>query len=247
MHGLLAFFAMCYVANCWAGVQTEFSRLILDTSKHESSLTLKNLNAEHVLVQVWIDDGDPAGGPDKSNAPFVVLPPIFKMAPEELHTLRILYLPSDAPADRESLYWLNLLEIPPIPEQAPDSWSGVIMTMRTQLKVFLRPPALKAPPESAVGSMVWQLAKSGRGCSLSIVNPSPYHITLAYLDIENGDEVIPLPAVMLTPFESNHFELHACPDLSSEATVLFGVLDDSGSLQRHHVRVGFSQATVQVN
>ena len=53
--------------------------------------------------------------PESVDAPFLITPPLFRMDAQKEQSLRIVYTHDQLPADRESLFWLNVLEVPPKP------------------------------------------------------------------------------------------------------------------------------------
>ncbi|MEX5715499.1 molecular chaperone [Serratia ureilytica] len=83
-----------------------------------------------------------------SRAPFVALPSVFALQPSALKGLRILFAGANLPADRESVFWLNLYEIPPTRPATPPLASRVTLAMNTQMKIFYRPRALKEKPKT---------------------------------------------------------------------------------------------------
>lgn len=250
---LFCVFTLICSNSVWSGVVAQSTRLIIDASSHESALSLKNLNEYPVLVQAWIDLGDAETGPDQSDSSFVVLPPIFKMNPGDLQTLRILYLPENKPSDRETLFWLNVLEVPPTTADMGDDAVKLVLTMRTQLKVFVRPRNIKVKPDAALTMLQWQVSYTGNTCRLTVKNPSPYHISFAYLDYSEGEQHLRLPAEMLAPFGNATFDLFSCP-ATPDAVARFALIDDAGNAREHSVRVSVPesvdaspQPTVQAN
>ncbi len=92
------------------------------------SLTLSNDNTTPMLLQVWTDAGNIDASPDNSKTPLVALPPVFKMQPGELRTLRLLLSSRQQLAtDRESLFWLNIYQIPPVTQdiKKPPAKTGI--------------------------------------------------------------------------------------------------------------------------
>ncbi len=65
------------------------------------------------MVQTWVDNGDANPAPGSVNAPFVSVPPLFSLAPQRMQGIRLIYNQSPLPKDRESVFWLNVYEIPP--------------------------------------------------------------------------------------------------------------------------------------
>lgn len=109
----LALLAMlCLAPTSEAGVTAERTRLVFVEGQREASLLLVNQNPYPVLVQAWVDDGALDGEPDTALAPFLPLPPVFRLEPGRQRSLRLLATGQAQARDRESLYWLNIYEIP---------------------------------------------------------------------------------------------------------------------------------------
>lgn len=97
----------------FAAVNVDRTRLVFAANDIVQSLTLTNNSVTPMLLQVWTDAGETASSPDSSRTPLVVLPPVFKMQPDELRTLRVMLSSRRSlPGDRESLFWLNIYQIP---------------------------------------------------------------------------------------------------------------------------------------
>ncbi|MDK9510803.1 fimbria/pilus periplasmic chaperone [Salmonella enterica subsp. enterica serovar Give] len=73
-----------------AAVNIDRTRIIFASDDIAQSLTLSNDNTTPMLLQVWTDAGNIDASPDNSKTPLVALPPVFKMQPGELRTLRLL-------------------------------------------------------------------------------------------------------------------------------------------------------------
>lgn len=98
----------------FAAVNVDRTRIVFAANDVVQSLTLTNDSVTPMLLQVWTDAGETASSPDSSRTPLVVLPPVFKMQPDELRTLRVMLSSRRSlPGDRESLFWLNIYQIPP--------------------------------------------------------------------------------------------------------------------------------------
>src|SRR5204863_2939575 len=59
-----------------------------------------------------------------------------------LPIFRLINSGAALPSDRESLFWLNIYEIPSTPNGSMAESQLVTVTMRTQIKVFVRPRKL---------------------------------------------------------------------------------------------------------
>ena len=80
---------------------------------------------------------------------------------------------SGLPQDRESLFWLNVLGLPP---KTQASQGSVQLAYRTRIKLFYRPSGLAGSPAEAVSRLGWQ-GQAGGG--LRVSNPGPFHISLS--------------------------------------------------------------------
>lgn len=215
-------------AQAQAGVTAERTRVIFDEGKREASLALVNQNSYPVIVQTWVDDGDLDAAPQTAQAPIMPLPPVFRLNPGQQRSLRLLYTGEALPADRESLYWLNLYEIPPQSnEPLAEGQSRLTVTLRTQMKVIYRPRALVKEAEEAPGKLVFRRA----GQAVQVENPTAYFITLAGAEVRQGNSGSPLPADLLPPFSQRVLEpKQALPAGAGEVRYLW--IDDGGNSQQ---------------
>ena len=211
-----------------AGVTAERTRVIVEQGQREVSLVLVNQNDYPVMVQTWIDDGRPDSGPDEAEAPVIPLPAMFQLAAGQRQSLRLLYVGPAPAADRESMYWLNLLEIPPdrLPGQAPDP-TRLTVTMRTQMKVIYRPAALKGKAGQAAAKLAFRRDRE----RLLAVNAAPFYITLSGLSLCNGQAVPVAGEGLIAPFTDLQVvdSLPACARTSS--SLEFSWIDDEGNIQ----------------
>lgn len=76
------------------------------------------------------------------------------------------------PQDRESLFYLNVREIPP----KPDKPNVLQLAMQSRIKLFYRPSAIVPETPGAV----WQnqLVFHKQGARWTVNNPTPYFVTL---------------------------------------------------------------------
>lgn len=173
-----------------AGVQVSSTRVIYPVGAREVAVGLVNRGTSPSLVQVWVDAGDPASRPnDIEGVPFVVTPPIARIDGGMGQSLRLSYLGGDAPKDRESLYWINILDIPAkATRTAEERNEGRVnadlqFSVRNRLKVFLRPKGLPGSANAAVKALTWQAASHQGKPSLLATNPTAYHVSVAFLSV----------------------------------------------------------------
>lgn len=223
-----------------AGILAQSTRVIYYQHEHEKSLILANTNAYPILNQVWVDDG--SNQIEYADAAFVVLPAVFKMAPQEVKALRILYNGLSLAPDRESVYWLNLYEIPAL-KTDPLASNQLHMAMNTQLKIFYRPTALKPMSITAIANnLKFQDIKTSvqdqvSTAAIRVSNPSPYHVTLLSLSLSNSSQAIQLIYPnqmnnMIAPFSHREFiRPQTAFDPQSPLMLRYTLIDDEGKSQ----------------
>ena len=178
----------------FANVVVNGTRIIYHAASRETTVQLFNNGTSPALVQAWIDDGDINSTPETARVPFLLTPPVVKIAGGSGQQLLIKKLPSTLPADRESVFFLNVLDIPPVPENLAGK-NTVQLAVRSRIKLFYRPQALAGRSDKAITQV--QIKSAGNGFSIS--NPSRYFITLA--NIRDGKQKNLLrDAIMLSPF-----------------------------------------------
>ena len=211
-----------------AGVLAGGTRVIYDEGLRERSLMLANTNPYPVVVQTWLDDGN--GTPENAKAPFIALPAVFRLQPGGLQGLRIIHTGAALPRDRESVFWLNLYEIPPLAGRKEPDPARVELAMNTQLKLFYRPTKLPLSPEQVAGKLAFELRREGDTWFLVCRNPTPYHASFTTLGLSGGGRSLAAQQqmdMMTPPFSEKRYPLEggAPPD---GARVSFRLVDDAG-------------------
>ncbi|WP_256673977.1 fimbrial biogenesis chaperone [Pseudomonas fluorescens] len=165
-----------------AGVIIHGTRVIYPAEQQEVVVRLENKGSRPALVQTWLDTGDQSSTPLTAQTPFTLTPPLFRIEPHQQQALRLRYSGEPLPTDRESLFWLNVLEVPPVSADAAQN-NQIELSFRTRLRVFLRPEGLPYSVASAASKLQWKLVPHGSGFALQATNPTPYHVSLAAVDL----------------------------------------------------------------
>lgn len=221
---------VCFQAT--AGVVITGTRLIYPAGQKEISVKLNNSGTQPALTQSWIDTGDVESTPTSSQAPFVLTPPVARIDPAKGQTLRLMFTGAPLAQDKESVFWLNVLEIPPKPQGIGDI-NTLQMAFRSRIKLFYRPTGLVGTASEAIEQVQWQLvpARNGQGLALQAFNPSAFHVSLIELDLVVGAQRDRSEDGMVAPGETRQFllpTLKARP--SGAAQVEFSAINDYGAL-----------------
>ncbi|MDF3201801.1 fimbria/pilus periplasmic chaperone [Pseudomonas sp. 1912-s] len=221
---------VCSYAN--AGVVITGTRLVYPAAQQEITVKLNNNGSKPVLVQSWIDGGDLTSSPSNAKAPFVLTPPVARIDPNKGQSLRMMFSGPPQPSDRESVYWLNVLEIPP--KVQDDTETNVLqMAFRSRIKIFYRPDNLPGTATEAIEQVQWKivLINQGKSYALQAYNPSAYHVSQIALTLVDGVTREPSEDGMIDPGQTRQFPL---PTLkkppSSSAVVEFSAINDYGAL-----------------
>ena len=232
--GVLLTLGLCWTAS--AGVVLGGTRVIVRENQRETSISVQNPSNAPFVVQSWIDEGE-----GKNKTPFVITPPLQRLDPGKENILRIVRVPSALPADRESLFWLNVKEIP---EKAKEE-NVLQIAVRTRIKLFYRPASLPGNPADARQQLQWGVSAADKGgVVIKVANPTPYHITLASMKVNGGQQEI--NPQMVAPFGEMALPLTAVKS-PQEVQLNFTTINDYGAdTQEEMVRVPVADKPVAV-
>lgn len=169
-----------------ATVVINATRVVYPQQETEVTVKLDNNGAAPALVQAWIDDGDVSATPDEARAPFTLTPPLFRMEPKKGQNLRLFYTQEPLPQDKESLFWLNVLEVPP-KDADDEKVNGLRLAFRSRIKLLYRPKGLSGDVRDAPSRVTWQFVRGpGEGYVLRAINPTPYYLTFSDVVVKSG-------------------------------------------------------------
>lgn len=229
---LLCFVFLLFSLGTQATIVPLQDRVIFSHSDIDRRLLIVN-NDNHapVLLQIWIDEGKSGELNNEKNSPFVVIPAVVKMPPGKILNLRIL--PTERvrnlPADRESVFWINLYEIPGVRKQQQEKNTNKIeVGLISQLKIIYRPFKESMNIKDIASSILIRVTDTGH--SLELVNPSPYYVTPVSIKVKSssGEQALKLGMDrMIAPFSNKRLALTNIPG-DKKTTVELTLTDDAG-------------------
>ncbi|HBQ2432086.1 TPA: fimbria/pilus periplasmic chaperone [Klebsiella aerogenes] len=169
-----------FSASSMASAVISGTRVIYPSDSKEVSVKITNNGSAPVLIQSWIDNGDQNARPSAIKVPFVLTPPMNRVDAGKGQTLRISYTGGSLPQDKESVFWLNVLEVPG-KNQAKALENTLQMAFRSRIKLFYRPTGLEGKANDAPQSVTWH----ARGDGVEATNPTPYYVNFVNLTV-NG-------------------------------------------------------------
>lgn len=171
--GITLAFGMIMCSQAMAAFTLNGTRFIYDEGRKNISLEVSNGADNTYGGQIWVDNTSQPS----SEVYFAPAPSFFKVAGKEKQIVRLLNINPNLPADRESLFWLNVQEIPPAPEEGKNV---LALALNTQVKLFFRPKALKEGRDKAEQKLKINGTK--------LKNPTPYFFAITSVSV-NGKKL----------------------------------------------------------
>lgn len=223
-------FSMLMFSQAKAGVVITGTRLVYPADQKEVTVKLNNNGTRPALVQAWVDSGDVESSPTSSKAPFVLSPSVSRIDPSKGQSLRLMFTGASLPANQESVFWLNVLEIPPKAE-GPVDLNVLQMAFRSRIKIFYRPDGLPGNPTNAPQQLQWKVIPADKGYALQAYNPTAFHVSQVELAVTVGTQRYESENGMVKPGETRVFAvpmLKSIPGLAAQ--IEFNAINDYGAL-----------------
>ncbi|WP_096968467.1 fimbrial chaperone [Escherichia coli] len=197
------------------------TRFIYEEGKKNSAFEVTNQSTETYGGQVWIENIRESD----DTAYLIPVPPFFKVAPKGKQIIRLMKTGS-LPADRESLFWLNVQEIPPKPKEAEGSMLAV--AINTRVKLIYRPRSLVEGRKGAEKGMQI-MHRSGE---VYLKNPTPYWFAVTAVKM-NGRSVKLSDAVLNNVAQMAPGGEVSLGNVSLKGAVSVEAVDDWGGTADH--------------
>lgn len=213
----------------WGSVVLNSTRVVLNNGEKESNLRINNDNSHPVLVQSWIEDRQSNNAKIESSKHFIVTPPIYKMDQGTSQIIRVIKRADDLPDNKESLFWLNVLEVPPS-IVGDNAGNALRLAFKTRIKVFYRPKGISSPADDYLQEAITcrkYKGDDGRE-ELECQNSSPYHLSFSSAKVKTtrGLKDITDKSLMIAPFGTNKIYLEASDSVSA---FIFILINDYGA------------------
>lgn len=227
LPAILATLFMSTLAH--SAITLNADRLVYNEKEGDASITVHSNEERAYLIQSWIDAGDSSAA---KKLPFVVTPPLFRLTPKSDNVIRIVYLGNGLPADRESLFWLDVKGVPGLNDAEAKVENRMVLAINNRIKFFFRPAGLKGDPGEGVKNLRW----SRSGNSVTVNNSSPFNLVLS--DIIVDKETIPVSVVdnntVIPAFGSKTYSIkHA---LAGGAAVEWDAINDFGVTSKKYTQ-----------
>lgn len=208
-----------------AAITLSADRLIYNQKQGDASLTVHSNEERTYLIQSWLDNGDNSV---QKELPFVVTPPLFRLAANSDNVVRVVYLKNSLPQDRESIFWLNVKAIPGLNGEEAKVENRAVLAFNNRIKFFYRPDSLTSSGAVEAKNAHWET----HGNQLTVSNASAYYLVLSKI-VADG-ESIPVSVVtnntLIKPFSHKSYTLNHVP--AKHSTIEWQVIDDLGATSK---------------
>ena len=232
---VLSFFSVVQFAH--ASVVIIGTRVIYPADQREVNIQLTNKGTSPALVQAWVDPyiepGTPKHNLEEQDIPFILSPPVFRINPKEGQTIRLMYVGGNAlPQDRESVFYFNVLDIPPSPS-GEKAENYLQLAINSKLKLFYRPSAVAKNFSKLKDELRFSLVEAN-GYQLKVDNPTGVFFTLVDLKFYAADKSVAGPEIgMLDPKSSRSVAIANNKAFISQASRLeVNYIDDYGAKRK---------------
>ena len=210
---------MAFSSSSIADIVISGTRVIYKSDQKSVNVRLENKGNNPLLVQSWLDTGDDNAEPGSITVPFTATPPVSRIDAKRGQTIKLMYTASTSlPKDRESVFWFNVLEVPPKPDAEKVANQSLLqLAFRTRIKLFYRPDGLKGNPSEA--------------------NPTPYYVSFSSGDLEASGKRYPIDVKMIAPFSDEVMKVTGLNGKANSAKVHFYAINDFGGAIEGNARL----------
>ncbi len=139
MRNILLLAALFLSSTAYASISITGTRVIYNESDRSVAVKLDNRGGNTSIVQAWIDNKVTNQAPSDGVSPFLLYPAVSKVIGGGEQYLRIKKIENIANTTTESLYWLNVKDIPEAPKDKYENY--LQLSILSKIKLFYRPAA----------------------------------------------------------------------------------------------------------
>jgi fimbrial chaperone protein len=204
------------------------TRVIYPADAQSQTVQLTNNDNIPYVMQMWSDIDNPASTPDNADGPFVVVPALFRIEPKTGQSVRLVFTGKNLPQDRESVFYLNTVQIPPR-NTAGNAENQMLVVLRNRMKIFYRPKGIVGGTDKVSQQIQFSLSSTGKHWVLTAKNNSGYYASLINAMVMVGNKQIPFIPGMVPPKSQASWQIVKNGQSLAEAQkVKFTLVNDYG-------------------
>lgn len=216
--------------STYSSVTLMGTRVIYPENAKYVNLQFRSPDDVPSIMEVWVSKQDNATATSKeADAPFITTPQVFRIDPNKGQSVKLTYTGANLPTDRESVFYLNFLQIPAI-KKGNQKANKLVITYRSTVKVFYRPAGLKNAPNDVISQLKVDASRLSSG-KLTINNPTEYYVSLDSIDIKNQNKTLATAlgknTGMIAPFSQQQISIKPVRNASS---INIKIVNDLGGI-----------------
>jgi chaperone protein EcpD len=229
---------LCGALLCMAGAMTSAhaaiqiigTRVVYPAAERDVTVRVINNGDAARLIQAWVDSGDEHETAETSKAPFLITPPLSRVDAGKGQSFSLMFAGGQVPQDRESVFWLNVVEIPTKPSAKDGAENYLQFAVRTRIKIFYRPAALAGNPADAMSQLTWRLARKDGKMAITCNNPSAYNVSMGDIHLKGASPRESVAGGGMCPAKGSETFVIDGPD---SGAVVYTAIDDYGAMSDH--------------
>lgn len=206
-----------------ASVVMTGTRIIFPSGVNEKIIQFSNPDPQPYIMQLQLTKEN--NQPDLQ-APFVLLPPVFRMEPHTGQSVRLIANGTAAlPQNKESLFYLNFTQLPSMKASLQDK-NSLLIALTSRIKIFYRPDSLVGDSINAYKDLVFSTHQGG----LTVTNPTGFYINVSEAQVMISGKAISLPdAGMLAPQSTSQWRTGQKISSLNGASIKLTMVNDYGT------------------
>ncbi|HEY0506074.1 MAG TPA: fimbria/pilus periplasmic chaperone [Lysobacter sp.] len=215
------------MSSAQAAVQVIGTRVVYPAAEREVTVRVINSGDAPRLIQAWADTGDDRETAETSKAPFLINPPLSRIDAGKGQTFRLMFTGASVPQDRESVFWLYIVEIPTKPQAGSGSENYLQFAVRTRIKIFYRPATLAGDPASSATQLTWKATRKDGKMAVTCTNGTAYNVSMGDVRLKGAADRNSVTGGGMCPARGSETFVVDGPD---SGTVVYTVIDDYGAM-----------------
>ncbi|WP_254200538.1 fimbria/pilus periplasmic chaperone [Lysobacter sp. MMG2] len=214
------------VSSAHAAIQIVGTRVVYPATEREVTVRVMNVGTDPRLIQAWVDSGDDHETAETSKAPFTINPPLSRIDAGKGQSFRLMFTGAALPQDRESVFWLNVVEVPTKPQEKESGQNFLQFAIRTRIKIFYRPSTLVGNPAGSVSQLTWKLARKDGKLAVTCTNGTAYNVSMGDIHLKGAAQRSSVEGGGMCPAKGSETFL---VDGADSGTVVYTTIDDYGT------------------
>lgn len=229
----LAFLSVILAQTACASVVLVGTRVIYPENKPFVSLNFRSSDNVPSIIDMWVSK-EAESTASQNDAPFIMTPSIFRIDPNKGQTIKLLYTGTKPTSDRESVYYLNFLQMP----ASDKNVNNLLVTYKSTVKIFYRPSSLTQNVDDIDSYIEVDLRKISSG-TITVINNSEFHVNPVSLTLEaHGKKILSVPGqrlAMVSPFSRQEIKVAPISN-SGDISSSISLINDLGGISTYKIK-----------